>query len=212
MDGLFAFATQLFSAIVTAVAMNGLLAALAIAVAYINFNGLIWWIAGVLVARARGFGRRGVWGALTVYLGLLDAWIVAELLKLVVRRPRPFTVVLDLPPTLITEPTTFSFPSGDASFAFGAAVALGRVAPAWRLPALLFAVAVASERVAVGVHYPIDVLAGALIGTISGLTAPLAVALLLRRRVRWRAFVVPHTHWDREWYERFEGYRARLVP
>jgi alpha-mannosidase len=24
--------------------------------------------------------------------------------------------------------------------------------------------------------------------------------------------VIPHTHWDREWYERFEGYRARLVP
>ena len=24
--------------------------------------------------------------------------------------------------------------------------------------------------------------------------------------------IVPHTHWDREWYERFEGYRARLVP
>ena len=211
MDGLFAFDTQLFSAIVTAVANNGLLAALAIAVAYINFNGLVWWIAGLLVARARGWGRRGLWGALTVYVGLVDGWLVAELLKLVVRRPRPFSVVLDLPPTLITEPTSFSFPSGDSAFAFGAAVALGRVAPAWRLPALLFAVAVAFERVAVGVHYPVDVIAGALIGTISGLTAPLAVALL-RRRVRWRAFVVPHTHWDREWYERFEGYRARLVP
>jgi membrane-associated phospholipid phosphatase len=211
MDGLFAFDTQLFNAIVTAVANNGLLAAFAIAVAYINFNGFVWWIAGVLVARARGWGRRGLWGALTVFFGLVDGWLVAELLKLVVRRPRPFTVVLDLPPTLITEPTTFSFPSGDAAFAFGAAVALGRVAPAWRLPALLFAVAVAFERVAVGVHYPVDVIAGALIGTISGLTAPLAVAVL-RRRVRWRAFVVPHTHWDREWYERFEGYRARLVP
>lgn len=211
MDGLIAFDGQLFSAIVTAVAGNGLLAALAIAVAYVNWNGLIWWVAGALVARARGWGRRGLWGALAVYLGLVDGWLVAELLKIVVRRPRPFTVLIDLPPTLITEPTSFSFPSGDAAFAFGAAVALGRVAPAWRLPALLFAVAVAFERVAVGVHYPIDVLAGALIGTISGLSAPFAVALL-RRRARWRAFVVPHTHWDREWYERFEGYRARLVP
>jgi membrane-associated phospholipid phosphatase len=211
MDWLFAFDTQLFSAVVSAVANNPLLAGLAIAVAYINWNGLVWWITGVLLARARGWGRRGLWGALTIYLGLLDGWLVAELLKLVVRRPRPFSVVLDLPPTLITEPTTFSFPSGDAAFAFGAAVALGRVAPAWRLPALLFALAVAFERVAVGVHYPIDVIAGALIGTISGLTAPLAVAVL-RRRVRWRALFVPHTHWDREWYEQFEGYRARLVP
>jgi membrane-associated phospholipid phosphatase len=211
MEGLFTFDQQLFVAIVTAVSTNALLAALAIAVAYVNWNGLVWWVAGALVARARGWGRRGAWGALTVYLGLVDAWLVAELLKLVVRRPRPFSVVLDLPPTLIAEPSTFSFPSGDTAFAFGAAVALGYVAPAWRLPALLFAIAVAFERVAVGVHYPLDVLAGAVIGTISGLGAPVAVALV-RRRVRWRAFVVPHTHWDREWYERFEGYRARLVP
>jgi membrane-associated phospholipid phosphatase len=211
METLFTFDRQLFVAIVTAVSGNALLAALAVAVAYLNWNAIVWWIAGALAARARGWGRRGMWGALTVYLGLCDAWLVAELLKLVVRRPRPFTVVLDLPPTLVTEPTTFSFPSGDTAFAFGAAVALGHVAPAWRLPALLFAVAVAFERVAVGVHYPLDVTAGALIGTVSGLSAPFAVALL-RRRARWRAFVVPHTHWDREWYERFEGYRARLVP
>ena len=211
MDAIFAFDRQLYSAIVTAVSNNLLLAFFTVMVAYLNWNGFIWWIAGVFDARSRGWGRRGLWGALTVYLGLCDGWLTAELLKLVVRRPRPFTVVLDLPRPLIDEPTSFSFPSGDATLAFGAAVALGRVAPAWRLPALLFAVAVAFERVAVGVHYPIDVTAGAILGTISGLTAPYAVALI-RRRVRWRAFFVPHTHWDREWYERFEGYRARLVP
>ncbi len=211
MDAIFSFDRQLYIAIVTAVSNNSLLATLAVAVAYLNWNGLIWWISGVLIAYARGWGRRALWSTLTVYLGLCDGWLVAELLKLVVRRERPFTVVLDLPPTLVTEPTTFSFPSGDTAFAFGAALAVGHVAPAWRLPALLFAAAVAFERVAVGVHYPLDVIGGALIGTVSGLSAPFAVALL-RRRVRWRAFVVPHTHWDREWYERFEGYRARLVP
>ncbi|MDP9252493.1 MAG: phosphatase PAP2 family protein, partial [Chloroflexota bacterium] len=211
MDAIFAFDRQLYSAIVTAVSNNVLLAFLTVIVAYLNWNGFIWGVAGLFVARSRGFWRRGLWGALTVYLGLCDGWLTAELLKLVVQRPRPFTVVLDLPRPLIDEPTSFSFPSGDATLAFGAAVALGQVAPAWRLPALLFAFAVAFERVAVGVHYPIDVTAGAILGTMSGLTAPLAVAFL-RRRMRWRAFVVPHTHWDREWYERFEGYRARLVP
>src|SRR5207247_725718 len=69
----------------------------------------------------------------------------------------------------------------------------------------------ALARVVVGVHYPFDVLGGMTIGVISGVAAPRAIALL-RRRLRWRAFVIPHTHWDREWYERFEGYRARLVP
>src|SRR5207245_383965 len=178
--------------------------------------------------RARGFGRRGLWAALTIYLGLVDGWIVAELAKLVFRRARPFDYLVlpprDLTPpydirvplaiapdTLIPHPTSFSFPSGDAAFAFGAAVALASVAPRFRVLALLFAVAASLSRVVVGAHSPFDVLAGAAVGIASGLLAPRAVAAV-RRRQRWRAFVVPHTHWDREWYERFEGYRARLVP
>src|SRR4026208_2541084 len=174
MDQVFAFDRQLYAAIVTAVANNLVLAFLAIVVAYLNWNGLVWWITGLFVARSRDWGRRWLWGALTVYLGLVDAWLTAELLKLVVQRPRPFTVVLDLPRPLIDEPTAVSFPSGGAAFAFGAAVALGRVAPAWRLPALLFAFAVAFERVAVGVHYPMDVTAGGGIGAVLGAPAPRA--------------------------------------
>src|ERR671934_80248 len=75
----------------------------------------------------------------------------------------------------------------------------------WWISGLLIA------RVAVGVHHPLDVIAGALVGILAGLAAPRAVTFF-RRRARWKVFVVPHTHWDREWYERFEGYRARLVP
>jgi membrane-associated phospholipid phosphatase len=202
---------QLYNGIVSATQSSQLIAVLVVLIAWINWNGLVWWLSGALVSRALGFGRRGTLAMLTVYLGMVDGWILAEILKLIVRRPRPFTAIVDAPVTLIDHPATFSFPSGDATFAMGAAVALGAVAPRWRVPALLFAVAVCFERVAVGVHYPSDALAGALLGIASGLAAPRAMTLV-RRRMRWRAFVVPHTHWDREWYERFEGYRARLVP
>ncbi|MEA2660501.1 MAG: 2-O-(6-phospho-alpha-D-mannosyl)-D-glycerate hydrolase, partial [Chloroflexota bacterium] len=77
--------------------------------------------------------------------------------------------------------------------------------------ALLLAIAVGLSRVFVGVHYPLDALAGAIVGTVFGLAAPPIVAWVLRL-YPWRAFIVPHTHWDREWYERFESFRARLVP
>ena len=203
---------QLYRAIFSAAVQSPALTALAVGIYWINWNGLLWWVAGVLIARARGFVRRGWWEMLVVYLGMVDGWAVTELiLKPLFRRPRPFNSVPDLPPTLIDHPLTFAFPSGDATFATGAAVALGSVAPRWRIPALLMAFAVCVERVAVGVHHPSDVIAGALVGTLAGLAAPRAVALL-RRRARWKVFIVPHTHWDREWYERFEGYRARLVP
>src|SRR5439155_1656390 len=140
-----------------------------------------------------------------------------EILKLAVRRPRPFEAIanapgaLPAPETVVAHPSSFSFPSGDAALAMGAAVAFASVAPRYRTPILLLGIAAALARVVVGVHYPFDVLGGMTIGVISGVAAPRAIALL-RRRLRWRAFVIPHTHWDREGYERFEGDRARLVP
>ncbi|HEU5288916.1 MAG TPA: phosphatase PAP2 family protein [Candidatus Limnocylindria bacterium] len=212
MDAVLALDDQIYRAIFTATTSSAALSALAVGIYWLNWNGLLWWIAAVVLARARGFGRRAWWAVLTVYLGIADGWITTELvLKPLVHRPRPFAAIQGLPPTLIDHPASFAFPSGDATFAVGAAVALGSVAPRWRIPALLMAAAVCFERVAVGVHHPSDVIAGALVGTVSGLTAPWIVANV-RRRMRWRVFVVAHTHWDREWYERFEGYRARLVP
>ena len=211
MDALLALDRQLFVAIFTATASSPVLTALALTTFWVNWNAAVWWISAIVLARARRSLRRGMWVLLTIYLGLVPGWIAAELLKLVFRRPRPFTYITNIPATLTPEPTSFSFPSGDAAYAMGAAIALGAVAPRWRWPALLFAIAVMIERVAVGEHHPLDVLGGAALGVASGLLAPILVAQL-RRRVRWRVFVVPHTHWDREWYERFEGYRERLVP
>ena len=63
MDAIFAFDRQLYSAIVTAVSNNLLLALFAVMVAYLNWNGLVWWIAGIFVARSRsasGWSRRSM--------------------------------------------------------------------------------------------------------------------------------------------------------
>src|SRR3989449_713285 len=160
---------------------------------------------------------RGIAATATVVVGMIDAWAATELIKLIVRRPRPFEALanapsaLPAPETVIAHPSSYSFPSGDAALAMGAAVAFAYVTPKYRVPVLLLGISAALARVVVGVHYPLDVLGGMTVGIVSGLLAPRAIALL-RRRLRWRAFVIPHTHWDREWYERFEGYRARLVP
>jgi membrane-associated phospholipid phosphatase len=208
MDQLFAFDQQLYSAIVAA--RNPLIATVAIVVTYLNFLGLQWWLLGIVMWRTRG-GRRGLWVTLTISIGLTLAWATAEIIKQFVRRPRPFLAVADALPPIIPEPSSFSFPSGDTALAFGAAVAFGQCFPRYRPFALLLAFAVGLSRVFVGVHYPLDALGGAIVGIVCGIAAPRIVALVLRQ-LPWRAFVVPHTHWDREWYERFESFRARLVP
>jgi membrane-associated phospholipid phosphatase len=57
-----------------------------------------------------------------------------------------------------------SFPSGHATTAFALAAVLGFISARWFVPAIIFAVLIATSRVALGMHYPSDVFAGAVLG------------------------------------------------
>jgi undecaprenyl-diphosphatase len=91
------------------------------------------------------------------------AYAANQALKLVVRRPRPR--LPDLPP-LISTPTQLSFPSAHAATSFAAAHAFAGLLPAAPLRAV--AVAMAASRLYLGVHYPSDIVAGAMLGRAIG--------------------------------------------
>lgn len=101
--------------------------------------------------------------------------------------------------------------AGPADLTLLAAVAVGYGALRRRwLGSLLFVVAaLAAARVATG-YGGGEVLSAALTGALAGVAATSLVARI-RTHARWRAVVVPHTHWDREWYETVAGYRPRLL-
>ena len=96
--------------------------------------------------------------------------LVATLaLKVTVRRTRPYvrfphvtTRTID-----IARRDPFSFPSGHAALAFATATSLSLSYPRWYVvaPGYAWALLVAVSRVWLGVHYPADMLAGALLGT-----------------------------------------------
>jgi membrane-associated phospholipid phosphatase len=111
--------------------------------------------AGVLCARerARGFRR--------ARRTVLATYALNTAVKLVVRRPRP---VLDGLPALTSTPSRLSFPSAHASTSFAGARSYSRLGLP-PLPLYLLATALSLSRVYLGVHYPSDVLAGALLGT-----------------------------------------------
>ena len=62
-------------------------------------------------------------------------------------------------------PVSTSFPSGHSAAAFAFATGVGHALPPAAIPLRALAAAVAYSRVHTGVHYPADVVTGALIGT-----------------------------------------------
>lgn len=92
-------------------------------------------------------------------------------LKWSVSRERPFVNNPDIYKK--TKAGSYSFPSGHTSNAFAVATSLTLAYPKWyvAVPAYAWAGAVGYSRMHLGVHYPSDVLAGAVIGTLSSFVA-----------------------------------------
>ncbi|MRG92442.1 phosphatase PAP2 family protein [Polyangium spumosum] len=89
--------------------------------------------------------------------------------KALVGRARPCDVLAACEPVFISSPGGHSFPSGHAAGSFAFAAFVASAWPRFAVPAFVFAALVAWSRCFLGVHYPSDILAGALVGTSIGL-------------------------------------------
>ena len=120
--------------------------------------------------------------AYELILGTLMLWIVVELVKALVRRSRPMIRVTQAR-IVGGSARGRSFPSGHTSQAFFMATLLAPYfqASAWMV-FLFYALAlfVGITRMYVGAHYPRDVLAGAILGSIWGLVGVLINGYLLK--------------------------------
>ena len=131
---------------------------------------------------AAGFSRLGQYGGIWIALGVAGAvldeperraeWMRAigivggtyaanTALKLIVRRRRPRLAGL---PPLTGTPTQLSFPSAHAATSFAGARCYSRIGLS-AVPLYALAGGLSLSRLYLGVHYPSDVLAGALLGT-----------------------------------------------
>jgi undecaprenyl-diphosphatase len=102
---------------------------------------------------------------LVLIFSLLITWIVVILIKVLVSAPRPFEVI-DSVRTLGLYGGGDSFPSGHTAIAAAIAGAIKPYHPRAGLLLILFALLVGISRVYLGVHFPIDVIVGFLIGLV----------------------------------------------
>jgi undecaprenyl-diphosphatase len=127
-----------------------------------------------VAAWRRRTAKRSVATALLAGIGVLVALGVSEALKVVVAQDRPcravpgLTALVDCPPQ-----GDWSLPSNHATLAGALATALVLLAPTWWRVAVPTALLVGASRVALGVHYPHDVVDGLVLGPLIVLPAVL---------------------------------------
>jgi undecaprenyl-diphosphatase len=103
---------------------------------------------------------------------LIIAATISFSIKTIISRERPFKAYPDI--EKLSEAGSHSFPSGHTNEAFAMAVAFSLLVPKRKfvIPLFIWASLVAYSRMALGVHYPSDVIGGMIIGSLIGWLVP----------------------------------------
>lgn len=127
-------------------------------------GGFIWIVIGVCLLTTRKYRKIGIF----VLVGLLAGLIIGNgIVKNVVARPRPCWINPEVT-LLIPCPTDFSFPSGHTQSSVIASTILTIANKKWGYAVIPLAVLISLSRLYLYVHFPSDVLAGAIMGVTIG--------------------------------------------
>lgn len=138
---------------------------------FMSFVGSGWMLLGLVplwaVPAFRPHRRR----AIAMLAVLLFTSVLVTVVKELAGRVRPCHALSWAHMAGAHLPDDFSLPSGHSAGSFAAAAFVGTLYRRWTAPALTLALLVGLSRVALGVHYPSDVLIGALLGATVGLVS-----------------------------------------
>lgn len=142
---------------------NPILNSIMIFITSLGNGGIVWIVATIALLIPKKTRKVGLMSAVALIGSLI---INNHIIKNLVQRPRPFVTFTDIR-ILIPKPSEFSFPSGHTSSSFAATAVFYRFLPKKvGIPAVVLAGFIGFSRLYVGVHYPTDVLAGAIMGVL----------------------------------------------
>jgi undecaprenyl-diphosphatase len=138
--------------------------------------------------RGTGRGMTVIWTILIACLAFCLTVFVEDWMKVAIARVRPCRTLEGIR-LILPCPRSNSMPSGHAisSFAFAMPLFLltrTYIRFAWRLYPLVLASLIAFSRLYLGVHYPTDVLAGALLGILMALALSRGYESLMKNRMK----------------------------
>lgn len=124
--------------------------------------GILWIVIAVILLFIKKTRKCGIMMLISMALGLI---IGNGIIKNWIQRPRPYWIDSSLP-LLIPELKDYSFPSGHTLACFEASVMIFLHNKKWGIAAMVVSLIIAFSRMYLFVHFPTDVLGGAILGTI----------------------------------------------
>jgi len=124
-------------------------------------DGILWYV--LLICFPLLYGSAGIWASLHMGLVALAGVATYKFLKNRAVRERPY-ITHDAIDCVGAPLDRYSFPSGHTMHAVAFTLLASHYFPEWALPLVCFGTLVALSRVALGLHYPTDVAAGAALG------------------------------------------------
>lgn len=146
---------------------NSFLDPLMVFITSLGNAGVIWIVLSIVFLFTKKYRKCGIAMALALVFSVIFGNII---LKNLVERPRPCWVDTSVA-LLIKNPTDFSFPSGHSFASFAGATAIFMYHKKEGIAALILAALIAFSRLYLFVHYPSDVIMGALFGVIAAIIA-----------------------------------------
>lgn len=130
------------------------------------------WVVGIGIFLFLIFGRnkkRELWMPIQAFASAIMArFVFTEIIRFFYNRPRPFEILQNIH-QLIQHEAGGSFPSGHAAFFFALAMGVYYYHRVWGIIFFLAAISIGGGRVAAGLHWPSDILGGAVVGILSAI-------------------------------------------